>query len=65
MMEIHFVVIGEGREEWRENVPVVPVAGDLVQRGDESFRVAHRTFIAGMMQVMLVPINYSFEEIPY
>jgi len=64
-MEIHFVVIGEGREEWRENVPVVPVAGDLVQRGNESYRVAHRTFIAGLMQVMLVPINYSFEEIPY
>jgi len=64
-MEIHFVVIGEGREEWRENVPVVPVAGDLVQRGNESFRVAQRTFIAGLMQVMLVPINYSFEEIPY
>jgi len=65
MMEIHFVVIGDANEDWRENLPVVPVAGDLVQRGNESFRVAHRTFIAGMMQVMLVPINYGFDEVPY
>ena len=64
-MEIHFVVIGDGHEDWRENLPVVPVAGDLVERGDKSFRVAHRTFVAGLMQVMLVPINYDFEEIPY
>jgi hypothetical protein len=64
-MEIHFVVIGDGHEDWRESVPVVPVAGDVVQRGDESYRVAHRTFIGGIMQVMLVPINHDFEEIPY
>jgi hypothetical protein len=64
-VEIHFVVIGEVHGDWRESVPVVPVAGDLVQRGNESFRVAHRTFIAGLMQVMLVPITYGFEEIPY
>ena len=64
-MEIHFVVIGDAGEEWRESVPAVPAAGDLVQRGNESYRVAHRTFIAGMMQVMLVPINYDFNEVPY
>ena len=64
-MEIHFVVIGDAKEDWRDNVPVVPVAGDLVQRGDELFRVAHRTFVAGLMQVMLVKLNYDFEEIPY
>jgi hypothetical protein len=64
-MEIHFVVIGDDGEEWRESVPVVPVAGDLVQRGNESYRVAHRTFTGGLMQVMLLPINYSFKEIPY
>ncbi|MGV2337650.1 MAG UNVERIFIED_CONTAM: hypothetical protein LVR18_27400 [Planctomycetaceae bacterium] len=64
-MEVHFAVIGDAGEGWRESVPVVPVAGDLVQRGNESFRVAHRTFVAGLMQVMLVPINHDFEEIPY
>ena len=64
-MEVHFVVIGDGHEDWRENVPAVPAAGDEVQRGDKSFRVSHRTFIGGMMQVMLVPINHDFEEIPY
>jgi hypothetical protein len=64
-MEVHFAVIGDVHEDWRENVPAVPAAGDVVQRGDKSFRVAHRTFVAGLMQVMLVPINHDFEEIPY
>jgi len=66
-MEIHFVVIGEGDEGWRESVPVVPIPGDVVEHGGESYRVAYRRFVGGMMQVVIgrfVP-DYDTEEIPY
>ena len=65
-MDLEFFVLGDdGAESWWEFYRAVPNAGDIVYRGDDSYKVSHRTFNNGAVGIVLVKINYDVEEIPY
>ena len=65
-MDLEFFVLGDdGAESWWEFYRAVPNAGDTVYRGDDSYKVSHRTFNNGAVGIVLVKINYDVEEIPY